>query len=91
MGADSAWYGPRNRNQDRLVFSAEVRTKRRVDRVEAIDDPGGALGFGGRSFVDEHEDGTRSVYWRVRLIDFDMESGEIEAQRARAEFRLHAR
>lgn len=91
MGADSAWYGPRNRNQDRLVFTAEVRTKRRVDRVEAIDDPGGALGFGGRSFVDEHEDGTRSVYWRVRLVDFDMESCEIEARRARAEFRLHAR
>jgi len=88
VGADSTWYGPRSRNQDRLVFTAEFRTKRRVERVEAIGDPGGALGFGGRSFVDEHEDGTRSIYWRVRLVDFDMETGEIKAQRASAEFRL---
>ncbi len=91
IGTDSAWTGPRKRNADRAVFTAEVRTKRRVDKVEAIGNPDGALGFGGRFFVDEHEDGTRSIYWRVRLIDFDMESGEIVAQRQRAEFRLRVK
>lgn len=91
LGIDSSWFGPRQRNEDRAVFTAEVRTKRRIDKVEAIDNPDGALGFGGKFFVDEHADGTRSIYWRVRLIDFDMESGELRAQRSRAEFRLRAK
>ena len=91
LGIDSSWFGPRQRNEDRAVFTAEVRTKRRIDKLEAIDNPDGALCFGGKFFVDEHADGTRSIYWRVRLIDFDMESGEVRAQRSRAEFRLRAK
>jgi hypothetical protein len=91
IGIDSTWFGPRKRNADRAVFTAEVRTKRRIDKVEAIGNPEGTLGFDGRFFVDEHDDGTRSIYWRVRLVDFDMEAGEIVAQRSRAEYRLRPR
>ncbi len=88
VGVDSTWFAPRNRNHESLVFTAELRTQRRVRSVKAIDDPGGALAFSGRSFVDEHEDGARSVYWRARLVDCDPESGEIRSQRTSAEFRL---
>jgi hypothetical protein len=88
VGVDSTWLGPRNRNHESLVFTAELRTQRRVEQVKALDDPGGALAFSGKSFVDEHEDGARSIYWRVRLVDVDPESGAINSQRASAEFRL---
>lgn len=88
LGVESAWFPPEKRNQDALVFTAEHRTRRRVRGVEAIDDPDGPLHFTGKCFVDEHDDGTRSVFWRVRLIDFDMNSGEVRAQRDRAAFRL---
>lgn len=88
VGVDSAWFGPRNRNEDRHVFTAEVRSRRRFERVQAVDDARGELGFSGRAFVDEHEDGERSLYWRVRLVESDAESGELRSERRSAQFRL---
>lgn len=88
VGAESSWYPPENRNQDELVFTAEARTTREVMGVEAIGDPEARWGFDGSVFFDHHEDGSRSVFWRVRLIDFDMTTGIVRAQRDRAEFRL---
>jgi hypothetical protein len=88
VGAESSWYPPEKRNEDELVYTAEARTIEPVTSVEATDDAGDEWGFDGRSYVDLHEDGSRSIYWRVKLIDFDMNSGEIRRQRGRAEFRL---
>lgn len=88
VGAESTWYPPEKRNQDQLVFTAEARTKQAVTGVEAMDDANGEWGFDGKSYIDVHEDGTRSIYWRVKLIDFDMNRGEIRMQRERAAFRL---
>lgn len=88
VGAESIWSPGDNRNADELVYTAEVRTDRPVERVWAADDDQNRWGFDGRSYIDVHEDGTRSIYWRVRLIDFDMNTGDVRAHRARAEFRL---
>ena len=43
----------------------------------------------GRHFVDEHADGTRSVYFRVQLIDFDMSTGKVCERLERLRLRLH--
>lgn len=91
VGVDSNWHGQRNRNAERLVFTAEVRSKRRLERVHALDDARGELRYSGRAFVDEHEDGERSLYWRVRLVECDAESGELRSERRSAQFRLSER
>jgi hypothetical protein len=46
------------------------------------------LGWTGTCYVDEHADGSRSLYWRVRLIDADKTTGEVRAQVEQLDFRL---
>ena len=38
------------------------------------------LGWSGNYYIDEHQDGTVSVHWGVRLIDYDMYTGDMTAQ-----------
>ena len=84
------WFGPEKRNQEALFLTAEVRTRRAVDSVEPLDEPPAPLGWTGGCYVDEHADGSRSLYWRARLIDFDMARGEVRAEVDRLRFRLGA-
>jgi hypothetical protein len=88
VGLECSWDAEHHRNRDVLVFTAEVRTKRRVNGLDAVKAPPKPLGWDGRLFVDEHADGSRSVYFRVRLIDFDMATGEILQQVTSLRFRL---
>lgn len=41
-----------------------------------------------RHFLQRHWDGSTTVRWRVRLLDYDMESGAIQAELKSARFRL---
>lgn len=91
IGAESTWYGPEKRDQHELWFTAEVRTKLRVVGLEAVDKPEAPLGWAGNFFVDEHSDGSRSVFWRVRLVDFDMTKGQITQQADKLSYRLRTR
>ncbi len=88
MGVESTWYDPEKRNQDDLFLIVEARTRHRVDTVEPIGDVPAGLGWTGKCFIDEHADGSRSLYWRVRLIDGDMTSGEVRARADHLGFRL---
>ena len=81
----------KKRNQDELWFTAEVRTKQRLTSIEAVDVVSAPLGGTGRFFIDAHDDGTRSVFWRVRLIDFDMTKGVVASQVDKLRFRLVTR
>lgn len=80
VGVECSWDGEHGRNAEELVFTAEVRTKRAVTGLEAIDPPAAPLGWDGRHFVDEHADGSRSVFFRVRMLDHVPERGQIRAQ-----------
>jgi len=91
MGLESSWNGTEKRNADALYFTAEVRTRRRVKSIREIDEPPAGLGWTGRFFIDEHADGSRSIYWRTRLIDFDMTTGAIRARSEKQRFRLSSR
>lgn len=88
VGAESCWDGEHRRNRDDLLFTVEARTKQRVQRVVAVSTPDAPLGFEGRWSIDEHADGTRSVYFAVRMIDFDMDAGLVRKQVDRLRFRL---
>lgn len=88
VGVESRWDGEQRRNAEELVFTAEVRTTKHVTGLEAVDPPAEPLGWDGRHFIDEHADGSRSIYFRVRMLDYVPESGAIKAQLERLELRL---
>lgn len=88
VGVDCSWDGEHRRNRDDLLFTVEVRTKRVVDKVVAVARPPAPLGWDGKWAVDEHRDGSRSVYFAVRLCDFDMDAGVVLRQAKRLQFRL---
>ncbi len=46
------------------------------------------LGWGGGAHIDEHHDGSRTLRWRVRLLDYDMSNGDIMHAMSTARFRL---
>ena len=87
---ENSWYDAEKRNDGILYINVEARTRRRVTTVEAIGEVPAPLGWTGSCFVDEHADGSRSLYWRVRMIDGDMKTGNLRAQVDRLEFRLLA-
>lgn len=80
VGVESSWDDAHHRNAERHVFTAEVRTNRRVGALKAIQPPAAPLGWDGKFFVDEHADGTRSVYFRIELLEADMAEGRILRQ-----------
>jgi hypothetical protein len=88
VGVESSWDGTHKRNQELQVFTAEVRTTRPVRALVALKPPAAPLGWDGKFFVDEHADGTRSVYFRVQLLDADMGSGKVLQQADELRFRL---
>jgi len=88
VGVDGSWDAEHHRNRDDLVFTAEVRTRRKVQGLVALSPPPAPLGWDGKWSVDEHADGTRSIYFGVRLIDFDMDAGEVRQQVEQLKFRL---
>ncbi len=88
VGVESSWDAAHKRNRDDLIFTAEVRTRRRVTAVVPLKPPPAPLGLVGGHAVDEHSDGTRSVWFRVRLIDADVATGVIRQQVDTLRFRI---
>ena len=88
VGTEAPWRGGDNHDLHDLLFTAEVRTKRPFVGVEPIDGTQPPLGWTGSCFVDEHSDGTRSLYRRCRLIHFDMTKGEVLGRADKLTFRL---
>ena len=88
VGVESSWDAANRRNHEVLVYTAEVRTERAVTGLTALDQPTAPTGWDGRYFVDEHVDGTRSIYFRVQLIDFDMSTGKVREKLERLRLRL---
>ena len=48
-----------------------------LEQVETTTDP---LGWTGGVYVDEHQDGSVTALWRVRLLDFDAPTGDITGE-----------
>ncbi|KAA3605525.1 MAG: hypothetical protein DWQ01_19600 [Planctomycetota bacterium] len=88
VGVESTWYNPEKRNQETQVFTVELHTKHGYDQIQPVGEVPAPLGWTGFLFVDQHVDGSRSLYWRVRFLDGEMTSGKIKAQVDRLRFRL---
>ena len=87
---ECSWFNPEKRNQDLIYINVEARTRRKLNTVKPLSEVASGLGWSGQCFVDEHDDGSRSLHWRVRMLDGDMTTGEIRASIEKLEFRLIA-
>jgi len=88
LATDSWWHGGEKRNEEAMWFTVEALAGRKHVLVEPIGEVPSPLGWTGKFFLDEHPDGTRSVWWRCRLIDFDMRTGVVGAEVESLSFRL---
>jgi|FLOH01.1.fsa_nt_gi hypothetical protein len=88
VGVENTWHGADKRNEEQLLFHVKANTRKKYDNIEVIGKVPDGLGWTGTCYVDEHADGSRSLYWRVRLIDADKTTGEVRAQVEQLDFRL---
>lgn len=88
LGTEASWRGGDNYNVHDLLLTAEVTSRRPYVGVEPLDKPPAPLGWTGSCFVDKHADGTRTLYWRCRFVDFDQTTGRVRRQIGKLRFRL---
>jgi len=70
-------------------FLAEWRTEGQVSSM--VQDPTVPPPLGwptGDFFLDEHDDGTRSILWRVRFLEFDKATGKVLKRLDRIDYEL---
>jgi len=61
-------------------YLAEWRTYQHVNALTQLTSVPSPLGWTGNFFIDEHRDSSRSIYWRVRFMEYDRETGNILQQ-----------
>lgn len=75
-------------DQEETYVDAALRTARKVKAVEQVQAPPAPLGWTGKYVIDENADGTRTVRWRVRMVDFDQIKGTILKKVDRLDYRV---
>jgi hypothetical protein len=89
-GAEPKTYWSGGHDREDLYYTAAVAIPEGTPTTtltpfEAMADP---LGWRGSHYLDSHQDGTQTVRWRVRLLDYNMQTGEITGQLDTARFQL---
>lgn len=56
-----------------------------IEQTEKLQDP---LGWNGKYWVDEHQDGSRSFFWRVSFLDYDQFTGTFRSRANSISFTL---
>jgi len=80
------WAGAHD-NED-LYFGVALPVDGPVGRVVTDDAPSQPLRWSGNHYVHSHQDGTSTLSWRVRLIDYDMYTGEVIQGLGEMQFRI---
>jgi hypothetical protein len=88
VGLEHWWSNTEHCDMSALYQTAEVRTAEKVIGVEQMDEVPKPLGWSGKFWINEHRDGTRSVFWRVKPVDVDIFSGKIISQLQQVRYRL---
>jgi len=61
-------------------YFVEWKTYQQVRALTQLTSVPSPLGWTGNYFIDEHRDGSTSLYWRVRFMEYDRETGNILQQ-----------
>lgn len=88
VGIENTWYHPEKRNAEDYMYTVEVAVNTRATSIKQIETVAPSLGWTGKCFIDNHFDGSKSLFWRVRLLDADTKSGEINARITELSFKV---
>ncbi|MBL8898565.1 MAG: hypothetical protein JNM84_13095 [Planctomycetes bacterium] len=88
VAVECHWLHREKRDEEHYYVVAEVRVPSSLGGIEPLAAPVEPLGWRGGCYIDEHADGTRSLLWRVRVLDADAHDGKVRGKVERAEFRL---
>lgn len=72
----------------RPYFYAKISTQHQIKSLKVIDRVKSPLGYGGHFHVDEHHDGNRTVWWRVRMLDYNERTGRIRKRVKQQRYKL---
>lgn len=75
-------------DKEEVFVTAEFTTRRRVAKIEQVQNPPAPLGWNGAYYADQHADGSCTYRWSVRLADFNQEKGTITNKVERLEYRI---
>jgi hypothetical protein len=87
-GVAARWHPGKKRNDEESYFIASFHTDKAITGIRQLRETAKPLGWDGKFFVDEHPGGTRTAYWRVRLIHYDKDSGKVLAKLRRVGFEV---
>jgi len=71
-----------------MYFGVQVQLDEAPGSLEQVETTTDPLGWTGGFYVDEHQDGSVTALWRVRLLDFDAPTGEITGEASELLFLL---
>lgn len=75
-------------DREETCITAEFTTRRRIAKIEQVQQPPAPLGWSGAYHVDEHADGSRTCRWAVRLADFDQIQGHMLSAVEQLDYRV---
>lgn len=88
IGREKDWCEKDHYGKSKHYFVVEMRTNDKIKGIEQITRVPEPLGWNGKFWTQEHMDGNRSIYWRIRMIDVDMPHGKILKKIDKIKFRL---
>ncbi|MCP4347043.1 MAG: hypothetical protein GY795_16135 [Desulfobacterales bacterium] len=72
---DTTYWGAGGYDEEDHYFMAKYDTTENVQSVTQNETFQSPLGMNGSYFADYHQDGSKTILWHVRVMDFDQETG----------------
>ena len=87
-GVDSLtnWGGRYDVHQQ--VYTVAYKTTKDITNIVQSGTYPNPLGLVGTQHNDQHQDGTQTLYWHVRVLDYNQETGEVNHKLESVEFNI---
>jgi hypothetical protein len=79
-GASPKTYWAGSHDNEDMYFGVQLKLDASPSSVAQTTSHAAPLGWDGNFYLDEHQDGSATALWRVRLLDFDPYTGDILAE-----------
>ncbi|MBI1335985.1 MAG: hypothetical protein GC164_03380 [Phycisphaera sp.] len=76
IGNEKRWDSQERHDTTDYYYTVELKTDQHIRDIKQERPLPEPLGWSGRFYVDEHQDGTRSILWRVRMFEIDDDTGQ---------------
>lgn len=87
-GSSPKTYWSGSYDTEEMYFGVQLRLDHAPSTLTPLAEVAPPLGLDGEFYIDNHDDGSLTALWRVRLLDFDPLTGEVLDQAERFEFLL---